>query len=86
MTYLKISTDDRNAKIKCYLGEGEFTSDPLDTFGGVAVCQVPRLNGLMHYIARNGYEHHVALVQAEAADVLEEALRNYMGWEVYRHS
>ena len=86
MTYLKVSTDDRNGKIKCYLGEGEFTGDALDTFGGVAVCNVPELNKLMHYIAGNGFEHHVALVQAEVADVLEEALQTYMGWDVYRHS
>ena len=86
MTYLKLSTDDRQGKIKCYLGEGAFTDDPLDTFGGVAVCEVPELNDLMHYITRNGFEHHVALVQAEAADILEEALGNYMGWDVYRHS
>ena len=86
MTYLKVSTDDRNGRIRCYLGEGRFTDDPLPTFGGVAVCEVPRLNDLMQYLTRNGYEHHVALVQAECADVLEEALGNYMGWEVYRHS
>ena len=85
MTYLKISTDDKNGKIKCYLGEGRFTDDPLPTFGGVAVCEVPDLNGLMKHIARNGYEHHVALTQANVADILEEALGNYMGWEVYRH-
>lgn len=41
---------------------------------------------LMHHLTRNGYEHHVALVQAACADILEEALGNYMGWEVYRHS
>ena len=86
MTYLKVSTDDRRGVIKCYLGEGEFTADPLPTFGGVAVCEVPDLNGLMHYVARNGFEHHVALVQSECADVLEEGLGNYLGWEVYRHS
>lgn len=86
MTYLKISTDDRHGKIKCYLGEGRFTDDELPTFGGVAVCEVPDLNGLMRYITRNGFEHHVALAQASAADVLEEALGNYMNWEVYRHS
>ena len=56
-----------NGKIKCYLGEGEFTGDALDTFGGVAVCNVPELNKLMHYIAGNGFEHHVALVQAEVS-------------------
>lgn len=85
MTYLKISTDDQKGKIKCYLGEGVFTDDPLPTFGGVAVCEVPDLNGLMKYIARNGYEHHVALTQESVADILEEALGNYMGWDVYRH-
>lgn len=86
MTYLKVTTDDKNGKIKCYLGEGEFTNDPLPTFGGVSVCEVPDLNGLMRHLTQNGYEHHVALVQASCADVLEEALGNYMGWDVYRHS
>jgi len=86
MTYLKISTDDKNGKIKCYLGEGKFTDDPLDTFGGVAVCEVADLNGLMKHVAKNGYEHHVALTQANVADILEEALGNYMDFEVFRHS
>ena len=85
MTFLKVSTDDVAGKIKCYIGQGEFTADPLDTFGGVAVCQVPRLNELMRYLCQNGYEHHVAMVQAHVADILEEALGNYLGWEVYRH-
>ncbi len=86
MTYLKVSTDDRTGTIKCYLGEGAFTDDPLPTFGGVAVCEVPDLNGLMKHLTQNGYEHHVALTQAGVADILEEALGNYMGWKVYRHS
>ena len=86
MTYLKLSTDDRRGVIKCYLGEGEFTADPLPTFGGVAVCHVPNLNGLMRHLTTNGYEHHVALTQSKVADILEEALSNYMGFEVYRHS
>ena len=86
MTFLKVSTDDRRGVIKCYLGQGEFTDDPLETFGGVAVCHVKNLDGLMHYVAKNGFEHHVAIVQAECADILQEALGNYLGWEVYRHS
>ena len=44
------------------------------TFGGVAVCEVPRLNELMRYLTRNGFEHHVALAQCACADVLEEAV------------
>ena len=86
MTYLKVSTDDKNGHIRCYLGEGKFTDDDLPTFGGVAVCEVPEMNKLMHHLTRNGYEHHVALVQSACADVLEEALGNYLGWDVYRHS
>ena len=86
MTFLKVSTDDRNGKIRCYLGEGKFTDEDLPTFGGVAVCEVPEMNKLMHHLTRNGYEHHVALVQSACADILEEALGNYLGWDVYRHS
>lgn len=86
MTFLKIHTNDCEGRVECYLGEGRFTDDPLPTFGGVAVCEVPDLNGLMHYLVRHGYEHHVAIVQAACADVLEEALSVYMGWKVYRHS
>ncbi len=86
MTFLKVSTDDVNGVIRCYLGQGRFTDDPLPTFGGVAVCEVEKLNDLMHYVAKEGYEHHVALSQSLCADVLEEALGNYMGWQVHRHN
>jgi L-fucose isomerase-like protein len=86
MTYAKITTDDKNGKIKLYVGEGEFLKDRMDTEGGVAVCQVPDLQGLLNHICKNGYEHHVAMNRGLVADVLEEALGNYLGWDVYRHS
>lgn len=85
MTFAKITTDDKNGKIKVYVGEGEFTDDPVDTKGGVAVCKVPGLQELMKFIAKNGFEHHVAMARGWIADVLEEAFGNYLGWEVYRH-
>jgi len=85
MTYMKITTDDKNGKIKLYLGEGEFLDKPVDTKGGVAVCRVPDLQGLLKYISRNGFEHHVAMSRSRVADVLEEALGNYIGWDIYRH-
>ena len=86
MTHLKIDTDDAHGRIRCYLGQGRFTDDALDTFGGVAVCEVPRLNDLMRYLSRSGFEHHVALVHGACADALEDALGNCLGWDVYRHS
>lgn len=86
MTFAKITTDDRNGRIKVYVGEGEFTEDPIDTKGGVAVCQVPNLQNLMNFICKNGFEHHVAMNRGLIADILEEAFGNYLSWEVHRHS
>jgi L-fucose isomerase-like protein len=85
MTYCKITTDDCNGRIRFYVGEGDFLDDPVETRGGVSVCRVPDLQGLMRFITRNGFEHHVAMNRARVADVLEEALGNYLGWDVHRH-
>ena len=86
MTFAKITTDDKNGKIKLYVGEGEFLKDPVKTEGGVAVCSVPDLQGLMRYMTQNGFEHHVAMNRSNVAGVLEEALGNYLGWDVHRHN
>jgi L-fucose isomerase-like protein len=85
MTFAKISTDDRRGTLKLYVGEGEFGAEPIPTKGGVACCHVPDLQGLMRYIASNGFEHHVCFVRGHYADVLEEAFAVYLGAEVYRH-
>ncbi|MCP9757370.1 fucose isomerase [Lacihabitans sp. CCS-44] len=86
LTYGRISTDDPKGIIKCYIGEGELTNDPLSTFGNRAVAQINDLQGLMKHICRNGFEHHVVMNASKTAAILEEALGNYMDWEVYTHS
>ena len=85
MTYFRISTDDENGKIRSYLGEGEITGDPYDMDGGIAVCRIPDLQELMKFLCRHGFEHHVAMVRGNVADILEEAIGNYLGWDLYRH-
>lgn len=85
MTYFRISTDDRLGKIKAYLGEGRFTDDRFDLSGGVAVCEVPELQKLMKHIVKNGYEHHVGMSRGHLGDIVQEAVENYLGWDVYRH-
>lgn len=85
LTYGRISTDDPAGKIRVYLGEGELTDDPLTTFGNRAVAHIPDLQGLMQYVCRNGFEHHVVMNASKTAGILQEALGNYMGWEVYKH-
>jgi L-fucose isomerase-like protein len=84
-TYLRISTDDLNGKIKAYVGEGKFTNDPVDTFGGYGVIEVPNLQRLLAHICENGYEHHVAVNLSLVADTIQEAFTKYLGWEVYYH-
>jgi L-fucose isomerase-like protein len=84
-TYCRVSTDDLNGRIISYVGEGDITNDPLKTFGGVGVVQVPNLQKLLRYICDNGYEHHVAMNLSQTASVVKEAFSNYLGWEVYHH-
>lgn len=85
-TFFRISTDDTNGLIKSYVGEGEFTDDPYAMDGGIAVCKVKNLQILMKVLCRNGFEHHVGMTRTCVADVLSEAVENYMGWELYYHN
>ncbi len=84
-TYCRVSTDDLHGEILAYLGEGQLTNDPLKTFGGYGVIQVPNLQKLLRYICENGFEHHVAINLSQVADAVDEALSKYMGWNVYHH-
>jgi L-fucose isomerase-like protein len=86
MTYARISTDDNQGIIRTYMGEGEFTDDPLETFGARAVIHTPGLQKLMHYICKNGFEHHCAMNASHSASILSEAFETYFGWEVYHHA
>ena len=36
-------------------------------------------------VCKNGFEHHVAMVRTNVKDILEEAIGNYLGWELYSH-
>jgi L-fucose isomerase-like protein len=84
-TYLRISTDDFGGKIIAYTGEGEFTDDPMETFGGYGVVRVPRFQDLLAHICEHGYEHHVSINQARVAAAVTEAFNKYLGWPTYHH-
>ncbi len=85
MTFARFSTDDRTGKIRGYVGEGRFTDDALETFGGAGVVEIPRMQELLHYICEHGFEHHVAANLSSVAAVVHEATSRYMGWDVHRH-
>ena len=83
LTYARISTFDSEGMIGAYVGEGRFTDDPLETFGGYGVAEIPNMQILLEYICENGFEHHVAMTHGQCARALFEAFDTYMGWDVY---
>ena len=85
MTFARFSTDDYRGSIRGYVGEGAFTEDPLETFGGYGVAEIPKLQKLLRYVCENGFEHHVAANFSTAAGVLHEATNRYLGWDVHWH-
>jgi L-fucose isomerase-like protein len=85
MSFARISTDDRQGVVRTYVGDAMFTDDPLDTFGGRAVVEVPGLQKLLQHICQKGFEHHAAMSPSHSGAILAEAFGTYFGWEVYYH-
>ena len=84
-TFFRISTDDTKGCIKAYLGKGEITDDPYGMDGCIAVTKVDKLQQLMKYICKNGFEHHVAMCRTDVVAILDEAINTYLGWNLYVH-
>ena len=86
MSFARFSTNDREGRIQGYVGNAEFTDDPLETFGGAGVVHIPRLQDLLRFICLHGFEHHVAANLAPVATAVREATTRYLGWTVHQHS
>src|SRR5213082_1627904 len=85
MSFARFSTDDTAGKMRGYVGEGRFTDDPLNTFGGAGVVEIPEMQKLLHYICENGFEHHVAANLSSVAGAVHEAATRYLGWDTLWH-
>jgi len=86
MCFARFSTDDASGRIRGYTGSGRFTDDPLETFGGAGVVEIPGLQKLLRYICENGFEHHVAANFSSVAPAVHEATMRYLDWEMYAHA
>lgn len=82
LTYLRISTDEFRGRLRGYIGQGEFTEDPLSTFGGAGVVHVPDLQKVLRFACRNGFEHHVAVSHSSVSKPILEALTTYLQWDM----
>jgi len=85
MSFARFSTNDREGKMSGYVGEGEFTDDPLETFGGAGVVRIPGLQKLLRFICERGFEHHVAANFSTVASPVHEATTRYLNWDVHWH-
>ena len=85
MSFARYSTDDRRGVIRGYTGAGKFTDDPLETFGGAGVVEIPQLQKLLKFICREGFEHHVAANFSDVSKAVHEATVRYLGWESHYH-
>ncbi len=85
MSFARFSTDDREGKIRGYVGEGAFTDDSLETFGGAGVVKIPNLQKLLRFICERGFEHHVAANFSTVAAAVYEATTRYLHWDIYWH-
>src|SRR6516162_2740828 len=85
MSFARFSTDDTAGKMRGYVGQGKFTDDPLNTFGGAGVVYIAQMQKLLRYICENGFEHHVAANLSSVGAAVHEAATRYLGWEMYWH-
>jgi L-fucose isomerase-like protein len=85
MSFARFSTDDTVGKMRGYVGEGAFTDDPLNTFGGAGVVEIPNMQNLLRFICERGFEHHVAANLSTVASAVHEATTRYLGWDMYWH-
>ncbi|MFX0105758.1 MAG: L-fucose/L-arabinose isomerase family protein [Candidatus Hodarchaeota archaeon] len=85
-TLLRIETDDLCGEIKALLAEGSYTEDPLDTFGGYGVVEIPNLQNLLKSLCLGGFAHHVATTLSEVGDIVYEALSKYLGYNIEFHN
>src|ERR1700680_1939640 len=86
MSFARFSTDDTAGRMRGYVGEGRFTNDPLKTFGGAGVVEIPHMQRLLRFICERGFEHHVAANLSTVASAVEEVATRYLGWDVCYHN
>ena len=85
MSFARYSTDDRRGVIRGYTGAGKFTDDPLETFGGAGVAEIPQ-------VAEAAEIHLPRRLRASRGRQLQRCVEGrarsrvrYLGWESHYH-
>lgn len=82
MTYSNCKTE--NGKLTFYIGEGEFTNDPIESefFGCGGVAIIRDLQPKLIKLGQNGFRHHTTVGVGHMAHILEEAFKYYLGYDI----
>lgn len=78
------SSTTQDGKLRFYLGEGEFTADPIppDFFGCAGVARIDHLQQKLYRLGYAGYRHHVSVAPGRVATALREAFTRYLNYEL----
>jgi L-fucose isomerase-like protein len=82
ITFASLKTQD--GKLFFYIGEGEFTGEPIQEgfFGCGGVVKIDNLQDKLYTIGYNGFRHHVSVAPGKVAVALREAFTRYLGYEI----
>lgn len=82
MTYSNCKTE--NGKLTFYVGEGEFTEEPIEDgyFGCGGVAVIKNLQPKLVKLGQSGFRHHTAVGVGHLKKVLNEAFTYYLGYDV----
>ena len=86
MTHGSFKTED--GKLCAFGSEGRLTDEALpDVFFGCGSIFEKKdngtdANGMLTYMAKNGYRHHVAVTRGHVGPAIVEAFRDYLGYEI----
>lgn len=82
MTYSNCLTE--NGKLTVYVSQGKFTEDVIEDefFGCGGVAQIDNLQDKLIRLARNGFKHHTTVGMGHMKEVLEEAFKTYLKYDV----
>jgi hypothetical protein len=81
-TFSSLMTDE--GRVKMYLGEGRFTTDPIPAnfFGVAGVAEIPNLQDVLMHIGTQGHRHHVAVTPGSQRRPMAEALGHYLEFDI----
>ena len=82
MTFASSKTE--NGKLIFYMGEGEFTGEPIEEgfFGCGGVARIEGLQNKLLSIGKKGYRHHVSVTFGHISTAVREAFTTYLDYEL----